>query len=183
MRVYQQKRRYADKVAARRGYREKARQRKRDLVAYKSGRCVDCKRKFHPCVFHFDHRDPHEKSFCISEKYGLSLETLKKEADKCDMVCANCHAKRTYDNEVVNEVVRAGRMASPDCVYTPPYDGDARPSRMRGQMSLFAVKPQTPAQQRVREFAVLKLYETYRGTAEGSAEREEAYNALMDGLD
>lgn len=27
---------------------------------------------------------------------GVSFDTLKKEIDKCDLVCANCHRNRTH---------------------------------------------------------------------------------------
>ena len=43
-------------------------------------------------VFH--HRDPKEKRFTIGEMShtGLSIQRIKKEMAKCDVLCANCHA-------------------------------------------------------------------------------------------
>ena len=47
-------------------------------------------------VFDFDHRDPSEKLFAISTNYkGVSVASLIKEMNKCDLVCANCHRHRT----------------------------------------------------------------------------------------
>jgi hypothetical protein len=38
----------------------------------------------------FHHLDPNEKDFSIGGK-SWSLERLKKEVDKCILICANCH--------------------------------------------------------------------------------------------
>jgi hypothetical protein len=49
-----------------------------------------------PEVLQFDHRDPSVKFFNISEAvYSLTWETISLEIEKCDIVCANCHRKRT----------------------------------------------------------------------------------------
>jgi hypothetical protein len=47
----------------------------------------------HPAVIDFHHKDPKQKDFTIgSELYnGKSVEEIKKEIDKCDILCANCH--------------------------------------------------------------------------------------------
>lgn len=40
----------------------------------------------------FHHRDAAEKDFGISYKgHTKALERLKKEVDKCILLCANCH--------------------------------------------------------------------------------------------
>lgn len=43
----------------------------------------------------FHHRNPKVKSFCIAigVKRGFSLERIKKEIKKCDVICSNCHRK------------------------------------------------------------------------------------------
>ena len=42
----------------------------------------------------FHHKDPSTKVFEIGSKgYKYSLEKLKEEVAKCDVVCANCHRK------------------------------------------------------------------------------------------
>ncbi len=83
------------------------RERKHELVVYKGGRCVDCDGIFPDCCYDFDHRDPNEKSFTISET-NRPMEELKAEADKCDLVCANCHRIRTTGNQALSEKIRAG---------------------------------------------------------------------------
>ena len=58
--------------------------------------CVDCGYKGHPAALEFDHIPGTEKKFNIGEKIGTySREILWEEIDKCDVVCANCHAIRT----------------------------------------------------------------------------------------
>jgi len=65
---------------------------KRELIEYKGGCCEIC--GYNKCdralVFH--HLDPEEKDFGLSTR-GLtkSLEKLKEEADKCALLCSNCH--------------------------------------------------------------------------------------------
>ena len=74
---------------------------KAQLVLYKGSVCVDCGGTFPQVCMGFDHVDPLTKSFSIGAAMGRSLEILKTEADKCDLVCANCHAIRTAGNSVV----------------------------------------------------------------------------------
>jgi hypothetical protein len=46
----------------------------------------------------FHHRNPREKDFTISNacSWGWSIERILKEMEKCDVLCANCHAKRHW---------------------------------------------------------------------------------------
>ena len=52
----------------------------------------------HPATLQFHHRNPEDKSFELASIYsnGYGLETIKKEIEKCDILCANCHAKLHY---------------------------------------------------------------------------------------
>jgi hypothetical protein len=60
--------------------------------------CQDCGGTFAPWVMDFDHRDPKTKSFALAAGHALlkAREVLLAEIAKCDIVCANCHAIRTY---------------------------------------------------------------------------------------
>lgn len=60
------------------------------LVDYKGGCCVKCGYNKSISVLQFHHTDPSKKDFTISGK-SWSFERLKKEVDKCILVCANCH--------------------------------------------------------------------------------------------
>lgn len=66
---------------------------KEKLIDYKGGKCERCGYdKECPAVYHFHHKDPETKSFTISQK-TFAFEKLKIEADKCLLLCANCHAE------------------------------------------------------------------------------------------
>jgi DNA invertase Pin-like site-specific DNA recombinase len=69
---------------------------KRKLVEYKGGCCEKC--GYDKCIdaFDFHHMDPNQKDFGISAK-SYSFERLKKEVDKCILVCKNCHAELHYE--------------------------------------------------------------------------------------
>jgi hypothetical protein len=60
--------------------------------------CMDCGLAHPPHRLQFDHRPGDTKikeiSWLVSHAY--SMKTLQAEIAKCDLVCANCHADRTY---------------------------------------------------------------------------------------
>ena len=59
--------------------------------------CMDCKKNYPYYVMQFDHRNSEEKEYLVSRlANGNSQEKTWKEIEKCDIVCANCHAERTY---------------------------------------------------------------------------------------
>lgn len=62
-------------------------------LEYKGHECVCC--GYSACVeaLEFHHLDENEKDFCISDKEtnSKSWTMIKKELDKCILVCANCH--------------------------------------------------------------------------------------------
>jgi hypothetical protein len=72
--------------------------------------CADCGQSFPPWVMDFDHRDPRTKSFALAAGHALlkSRNVLAAEVAKCDVVCANCHAIRTY-NWIKSEDVFSSR--------------------------------------------------------------------------
>lgn len=71
---------------------------KRKVIdSYKNQPCADCGNTYPAFVMQFDHRDPKEKKFSIGELgTRKSKKDLIEEIEKCDVVCANCHALRTY---------------------------------------------------------------------------------------
>lgn len=66
------------------------------IQSAKNRPCIDCCVQYNPWVMQFDHRDPKLKSFDIGKMEGFSLRRIQLEIDKCDIVCANCHAERTW---------------------------------------------------------------------------------------
>jgi hypothetical protein len=94
------------------GLKSKRQEKKHQLVLYKGGKCLDCNHIFPDCCFHFDHRDPSTKLFSISSGLHRSLEELKREADKCDLVCANCHAIRTAGSPAIAAKIRGSQTGT-----------------------------------------------------------------------
>lgn len=57
--------------------------------------CKDCGKLYPYYVMDFDHLK--DKEFQVSNlAKGFSLEKVKKEIAKCELVCANCHRIRTH---------------------------------------------------------------------------------------
>lgn len=86
--------------------RELVQQRKRDLVAYKGGKCERCGVEYHPNVFDFHHYDPSQKSFGVCQaNFQRSWQNLIAEVDKCFMLCANCHREvHTFNDPYFNKI-------------------------------------------------------------------------------
>lgn len=49
-------------------------------------------------VLDFHHRDPRTKEFNISMRKNGDLDKLLNEAEKCDVLCSNCHRKHHARN-------------------------------------------------------------------------------------
>lgn len=56
--------------------------------------CVDCQES-DIIVLEFDHQRDKNKNISTLVSEGYSLNTVKKEIEKCEVVCANCHRRRT----------------------------------------------------------------------------------------
>jgi len=61
-------------------------------VIYKGGKCEKC--GYNKCVeaLSFHHDNPEEKEFTISYYSNASWSKIKKEIDKCTLLCVNCHS-------------------------------------------------------------------------------------------
>ena len=72
---------------------ERTRSNKRSYIDYMGGECVMCGLMFNglnAAVFDFHHVNPAEKEHGFGGT-NPKLATVKKELDKCVLVCANCH--------------------------------------------------------------------------------------------
>lgn len=61
--------------------------------------CVDCKED-DIRVLEFDHLPEYQKLFSISRSHReevFDIEMIKKEIDKCEVRCKNCHKKKTLE--------------------------------------------------------------------------------------
>jgi DNA-binding CsgD family transcriptional regulator len=61
-------------------------------IEYKGGKCEKCGYNKYVGAMEFHHLDPNKKDFSLSQKgHCRSWKAVKKELDKCILVCANCH--------------------------------------------------------------------------------------------
>ena len=61
-------------------------------LEYKGGKCQKCGYDKYIGALELHHLNPNEKEFNLSDRnIKLDWETIKKELDKCILVCANCH--------------------------------------------------------------------------------------------
>ncbi len=67
--------------------------RKIKYVEYKGGACNRCGYKKCMAALEFHHVDPSQKEFELTRAMTLSWDKAKIELDKCELVCANCHAE------------------------------------------------------------------------------------------
>jgi predicted HNH restriction endonuclease len=86
-RTYAKRRDYLIAAVAKR--RKAVRQK---AIAYKGSKCELCGYSKCAVALEFHHLDGEEKGFGISSKgYTGSWEVVRRELEKCILVCANCH--------------------------------------------------------------------------------------------
>lgn len=62
--------------------------------------CVDCQVSYHPVAMQWDHvRGEKVGAVSAMTADGRSRAAILSEISKCDLVCANCHAVRTYKRQ------------------------------------------------------------------------------------
>jgi hypothetical protein len=86
--------------------RDRKRKHKSEMLAWirelKEGSpCVDCHRHYPYYVMQYDHiSDNKEVNIANVASRAWSKERIRSEIDKCDLVCANCHAERTHQRRL-----------------------------------------------------------------------------------
>lgn len=83
-------------------YREKIKQYIRDIKESKP--CTDCGLFYPYYVMDFDHLDGNNKTHNpghFYQRYGI--KRIDEELAKCELVCANCHRKRTHLRRVATQ--------------------------------------------------------------------------------
>lgn len=94
-------REYWDKTKEKRNEKKKINNKKRIIRNrqyiwdyLKNNPCVDCPES-DPIVLEFDHL--RDKKYGVSDMAGFSsISAIKKEIDKCEVRCANCHRRKTH---------------------------------------------------------------------------------------
>lgn len=86
-------------------YKSKAKPRiKSECVKYKGGVCEKCQQIYPDVCYDFHHRDPLQKEFTISNRKTCRFsDIIKKELDKCMILCSNCH--RLVHEELRNKIL------------------------------------------------------------------------------
>lgn len=89
-------------------YKKNITRNKRNRVKFvreqKDKPCIDCGVKYPYWVMQFDHIKG-EKKFDLghaADRAGIA--GLKAEIEKCEVVCANCHAERTHKRRAASKV-------------------------------------------------------------------------------
>jgi 5-methylcytosine-specific restriction endonuclease McrA len=78
---------------------ERRRKVKRILIEEAGGSCVRCGYDRFVGALQFHHVDPAEKSFGVAQKGAtIGIDSLRAEAAKCIVLCANCHAEVEHGN-------------------------------------------------------------------------------------
>lgn len=72
---------------------------KTDLKLLKGGKCSKCGYDKHLEILDFHHLDPSKKELNISELFLTKGKAAAfKEAEKCILLCANCHREAHLEN-------------------------------------------------------------------------------------
>jgi len=66
----------------------------RRCIDYKGGKCIECGYNKTMGALSFHHRNPKTKKFNVAGSHTKSWEVLKRELDKCDLLCMNCHIEK-----------------------------------------------------------------------------------------
>lgn len=75
----------------------------RAFIISQKTKCLRCPED-HPACLDFHHRDPSTKEFTVCELTDYSLETVKAEIAKCDVLCSNCHRKLHWEEKLARPV-------------------------------------------------------------------------------
>jgi len=75
--------------------RERAKARKLYLIEMLGGKCIKCGYDRNISVLCFHHKNPKLKSMSLTSREisNNRFELLEKEANKCELMCANCHTE------------------------------------------------------------------------------------------
>lgn len=90
------KRKFCNKYAYEqiKNYRQKM---KLAAILYKGSKCQKCGYNDNISALEFHHENPNEKEFGISASH-VAWEKMKKELDKCILLCSNCHREEHNKN-------------------------------------------------------------------------------------
>jgi hypothetical protein len=85
-------------------------------IKYKGGKCIKCGFDSCPTAMAFHHTDPSKKDFNLAAKGTTrSFDKIKKELDKCVLLCLNCHAEEHHiQYQLDRQILIADLLANSD---------------------------------------------------------------------
>lgn len=73
----------------------KRRKKRQELIQALGGKCARCGSSEN---LEFDHLDPNQKEFRVSEMLDWGEVRLSQEVEKCQLLCKDCHHQKTLEN-------------------------------------------------------------------------------------
>jgi len=77
--------------------KEKVKLYKKKCIDYLGGSCEICGYDKCAAAMDFHHEEPETKEFEISRQTPVFNDRIKKELDKCNLLCSNCHKEIHYN--------------------------------------------------------------------------------------
>ena len=93
--------------------RERKNKHRQYLVDMLGGKCVGCGTTE---KLQFDHIDRHKKAFCISKHLASKIDKLIEEAEKCQLLCDDCHKIKTSINHDANCLAEGKRVVNVEII-------------------------------------------------------------------
>jgi len=88
-------------------------ERRKILTEHLGGKCVGCGATEN---LQFDHLDRTQKSFTIGKKLDYSLDKLIPEANKCQLLCYECHEYKSLINHDKDKLAEGYRVLKVDTI-------------------------------------------------------------------
>jgi len=73
---------------------------RRIVVEFKRRPCMDCGVQYAPWIMQCDHVRGQKVGDITTMMNARGVQHLLAELEKCEVVCANCHAERTHRRQV-----------------------------------------------------------------------------------
>lgn len=75
---------------------QRAKEMKQKAIEYLGSRCKRC--GYNKCIYALEFNHIRDKKYEPTRMFqkGLSWTTIRKELDKCELLCANCHREVTF---------------------------------------------------------------------------------------
>ena len=81
-----------------------SKERKLKLIDMSGGKCMKCGYNKNYAALQFHHKNPENKLFTLDSRKlsNTRWDSIVKEWEKCELLCANCHSEEHYPNCLIN---------------------------------------------------------------------------------